>query len=102
MLKSVLKIIKPVIDMLTPSCEIITQKISKSMDAPLTLWEKMQVRVHISACKLCAWYRLQLLAIRRMITQKMNQLDENQVTEGAQLSPEARQRIKDRLNRETP
>jgi len=97
-----LKITKPVIDILTPSCEIITQKISKSMDAPLTFWEKIQIRVHIFACELCARYRRQLLAIHSMIIQKINQLDENRLPDGTQLSPEARQRIKDRLSKEIP
>ncbi len=51
----------------TPSCEVISKKISESMDRDLSCWERLQIRFHTLGCKFCERYRNQLLSIRKML-----------------------------------
>lgn len=51
----------------TPTCEVISKKISESMDHSLSPLERLQIRFHILGCKFCERYRNQLLSIRRML-----------------------------------
>lgn len=96
-MKFIIKFIKPVIDRLTPTCEVITEKISKSLDEPLTLKEKIQIRVHTFTCILCARYREQLLAIRKLITREIEQTEEISLDKNVQLPETTKKRIKDQL-----
>jgi len=98
MSKIIMQIIKPVMDRLTPSCEVITQKVSRSMDEPLSFKERLQVRIHLMMCEFCTRYRQQLLTIRRRIQQHAEEWEEGAVPSEAHLSPEAKQRIKEKLN----
>lgn len=59
----------PVMSRLTPTCEVITQKVSQSMDRPLSLNDRIRVRLHLLGCELCARYEKQLLAMRNMLNQ---------------------------------
>lgn len=90
-------IIKPLTDALTPSCQIISQQISRSMDEPLTRWERFQVKLHLVACKLCTLYRDQLLAIRKMIREQTEEQDANSKLSDFRLSPEKREQLKEKL-----
>lgn len=93
-----MKIVKPVIDRLTPTCEVITEKVSKSLDEPLSLKEKIQIRVHTFTCILCARYREQLLAIRKLIIRETEQAEKVSLDKDVKLPDTARQRIKDKLH----
>ena len=99
-MKFIIKFIKPAIDRLTPTCEVITEKISKSLDEPLSLKEKIQIRVHTFTCILCARYREQLLAIRKLITRELEQTEDISLDKDLQLPENARERIKDQLRDE--
>lgn len=99
-MKLAMKLIKPVIDRLTPTCEVITEKISKSLDEPLTLKEKIQIRLHTLTCILCARYRDQLLAIRKFITKEVEQSEKVSLDKDVQLPDKARNRIKNQLHDE--
>ena len=54
-------------DMIMPSCEIISYKISESMDHDLPMADKVRIRMHVMMCNLCARYRDQLLVLRNII-----------------------------------
>jgi predicted anti-sigma-YlaC factor YlaD len=56
----------------TPSCDVISKKISESMDHKLSALERIQIRIHILGCKFCERYRRQLLSIREMLL-KLNE-----------------------------
>ena len=53
--------------MMTPSCEIITHRISESFDRKLTLRERLSIRIHTLGCVLCNRYRRQLVAIHDIL-----------------------------------
>ena len=81
------------IAMATPSCEVITRKISESFDRKLSLWDRILIRMHIWSCVFCERYRQQLLAIHRLLAG----LSEDELTD-IRLSGEAKKRIKETLN----
>ncbi|MBS1272379.1 MAG: hypothetical protein MAGBODY4_01524 [Candidatus Marinimicrobia bacterium] len=90
-------VIKPVIDTLTPSCEVISQQISRSMDESLTLRERLQVKLHLMACKFCYRYRDQLLAIRQKIREQTEEWDADSAISEFRLSPDKRKQIKAKM-----
>ncbi len=61
------KIVMGAISAITPSCKIITHKISESMDHPISSYEKIQIRLHILGCKFCARYRKQLILVHSLL-----------------------------------
>jgi hypothetical protein len=95
--KLLIKILMPVMERLTPTCEVATQKISQSMDQPLSLSDRIRVRLHLMGCELCARYEEQLLAIRKMIGLHSEEI--SKADSGIKLSETARQRIKKEIRR---
>jgi hypothetical protein len=49
------------------NCRDVAEKISRSMDERLPLYQRLGIRFHISMCRLCARHRRQLLRLRRFI-----------------------------------
>lgn len=96
MLKSIKKILKKMINRLTPSCEIISQKVSESMDHRLPLSDRIAIRLHLMVCQFCNRYRLQLLAIRDALNEK-TKLEEPPGTGNECLSDQAREKMKKAL-----
>ena len=97
MSKIVMQIIKPVMDMLTPTCEVITQKVSRSMDEPLSVKERLQVRLHLMMCEFCTRYRDQLLTIRQKIREQSEVWDDDTDISEFRLSPDKREQIKQKM-----
>ena len=76
-------------------CKEVTRLVSESMDHRLGLWQRMNLWMHLSLCRLCAAFSRDLGFLRRASTQ----FDDNQETESgdAALSDSARERIKKAL-----
>lgn len=89
-------------DRLTPSCEMITQKVSKSMDEPLSFKEQLQVRFHLMMCEFCTRYRDQLLTIRKMIREQTEAWEPDSDVSEFSLSSEKREQIKKKLRENSP
>lgn len=81
----------------TPSCEVIAQKISLSIDQKISLLERIQIRIHILTCKFCERYRDQLLGLQKMIAKYSGDIINDPEITQACLSNEANQRIKQTL-----
>lgn len=82
--------------MMTPSCEIVTRQISESYDRKLSLRERIGIRVHTFGCILCERYRLQLMAIHRLLQKYSENVD--QARPDVVLPEEAKQMIKQKLH----
>ena len=89
--KSMIKVLMPVMSIMTPTCEVVTQKISQSMDHPISLIDRLRTRLHLLGCELCARYEKQLHIMRKMLESQSDKLNEPEI--GTKLSDEARQRI---------
>lgn len=74
------------------TCKDVYPLISESQDHPLTFLSSIRLKMHLAICKLCKIYRKQLEIICR-ITLSMGK-DESKVLEDTNMSPEAKEKIK--------
>ncbi len=78
------------------TCDVITERVSESMDHQISIKAKMQMRLHMMGCKFCRDYEKQLLAIKNILAKcsEMNTvLDDKDIV----LDDTVRERIKDNL-----
>ncbi len=76
------------------SCKKVAQLASEALDRSLTLQEKLSMRLHLLACKLCSRYVRQLKFLKRACANA----DEIQSRSEIRLTEDARRRIRDRLS----
>ena len=80
--------------LLSPSCKQASRLQSESMDRPLTFFENFGLRIHLLLCKWCRRYGKQL----KFLQNAAHQCEEHiEATPAQKLSPEARERIKQKL-----
>ena len=77
------------------NCKEVTELASKAHDAPLTLNQRIQLKLHLFMCKLCTRYVKQLKFLRAAV----QNIDEQ--TPQHHLSTEGRSRIRQALEEET-
>ncbi len=75
------------------TCEETAQLVSEGLDRTLTLRERLVLRLHLFRCDLCTRYARQLKFLQRTCADA----DEEQLTEAAELTDDARARIRNRL-----
>ena len=88
------KALARVVSLLSPSCKQASRLQSEGMDHPLTFLESFGLRIHIFLCKWCRRYGEQLKFLRSAAHQCENHQS------AQKLSPEARERIKQKLQSE--
>lgn len=81
-----------------PACKQMTVLMSESMERPLTLRERVQLRLHLWICIWCVWYLEQLQLLRATLRERAAEDDGATATT---LPPEARERIKRALKSES-
>ncbi len=91
------KFVMKLIAMGTPSCEVITHKISESLDHPLSRKDRLMIRLHTYSCIFCARYRQQLLVLHEAMNRYAVQYPQ---TEDIGLSEETKEQIKEKLKKE--
>jgi len=92
--RSPIKAVSRVLILLSPSCKQASRLQSESMDRPLKFSEGFGLRIHLFLCKWCRRYGAQLKFLRSAA----HQCEEHQPAQN--LSPEARERIKQKLQSE--
>src|ERR1044072_6174670 len=75
-----------------PPCQQIVEQISDSMERRLTVRESINLKLHLWICAWCQWYLEHLHLIRDAARAKVD-------LDGPCLASEARERIKQSLNR---
>ncbi len=83
---------------LTPSCEVITHKISESYDRKLNFRERLGVRIHVMGCILCERYRRQMQALHNILQKYTSEID-SEFDSDVALPQESRERIKAELQK---
>lgn len=78
-----------------PNCQQMVVTISQSMERPLTLTERISMKLHLWICAWCQWYLEHLQLIRDAARAKGEDLPD--LSSGPGLSDEARERIRRRL-----
>lgn len=100
-LKHLMKFMISIMNKLTPTCGIITQKISESLDHNISLRSRLTIRLHLMFCKLCRRYEQQLMTMHTLFEQYLQKEEENILPKGSTLTSEARDRIKQNLRKQT-
>jgi len=88
--KFLAKLVKRMIAMSTPSCEIIGFKISQSIDAEASFFDKLLIRLHTFGCIYCYRYRQQLVHLH----DKLQGLQPDDTLDSANLSTAACEHMK--------
>ena len=81
-----------------PSCEEVTRLVSESLDRPLSLRNRIGLRLHLMICVVCSRYRKHLRFIRDAVRGHPERVDGHEETGTLVLSPEAYERIKRALS----
>lgn len=81
-----------------PPCSDVTQLLSESLDRPLSVLERLKVRVHYLVCVWCERYGRQLHFLRGAMRSNSERMAEQAPPQG-DLPPEARNRINARLRK---
>ena len=80
-----------------PPCKVIAPLMSESLDRPLTLRERILLRLHLGVCIWCVWYLEQLQQMRNALRHQASTTSEDESTAALSLSREARERMKHAL-----
>jgi hypothetical protein len=83
-----------------PTCKEVVGWMSQSMERPLTMRERVLLKLHLWVCAWCVWYLEQLRLMRETLRARAATADGGYP--GTSLSTEARERIKSALSREMP
>jgi hypothetical protein len=83
---------------LSPSCKEASRLQSAALDQKLTLGQRLGLRIHILFCKWCRAYGKQIKFLR--LVAKKQGADDGQHSPPHELSPEARDRIRQKLRSE--
>jgi predicted anti-sigma-YlaC factor YlaD len=75
-----------------PTCEQVSEKLSRSMDQKLSFKERVGIRIHLLGCELCRRYEKQLFALERMLRRYADRHEKDDAPIG--LSPEAKAKIR--------
>ena len=81
-----------------PACRDTVAVISESMERPLTLRERVLLKLHLWVCVWCQWYMEHLLTIRDTLRTQPAEPHEVNFASTPGLSPEARERLKRNLS----
>ena len=85
------------------SCKEIARLVSESHDRPLSVIERLEMRMHLAMCFVCRNFAKQVKLIRELTHALGRSGPSSLVADGAvlgqSLSPEAKDRIKDILSR---
>ena len=85
---------------LTPTCDVVTQKLSQSMDHKLSFRDRIGVKIHLMGCEFCERYRKQLLNLQKMFVKYSVTIDNEDILGGTRLRPEAKEKIKKMIQEE--
>jgi Putative zinc-finger len=83
------------------SCRDTTRLASESLDHQLTLWQRMQVAMHMMMCGPCRRAR-RLMQFLRDAFGRLSKDEIGQLSTEQSLEPEIRERIKEALRKEIP
>ena len=78
-----------------PTCQQTVETISQAMERPLTVSERIKLKLHFWICVWCQWYMEHLHLIRDASRAQASEAPDVMTT--ATLSNEARERIRRRL-----
>jgi hypothetical protein len=84
-----------------PTCKQMAPVMSESLERPLTLRERLTLKLHLWVCVWCVWYLENLRTMRTALRTRgaREESDPDEVGSAVKLSEEARERIRRALAR---
>jgi hypothetical protein len=83
-----------------PTCKQMAPVMSQSLERPLTLRERLSLKLHLWVCVWCVWYLENLRTMREALRARSAREEEaDEVDSAVKLSEEARERIRRALAR---
>lgn len=79
------------------SCKQVSRFVSESLDKKLGFWTRMQLWMHLSMCGLCSRFRKALIRVDREVKQHAQEIEHGTSSDDVRLSPQARERIQQKL-----
>ena len=76
------------------SCKEVSKLVSEALDRKLSLWQRINLWMHLSMCRLCWGYRKDLLHIYDQTRQHAHDTEADVDIPTARLSDESRDRMK--------
>jgi hypothetical protein len=77
-----------------PACKQTVEILSQSMERPLTVRERVLLKLHVWVCMWCQWYVEHLHIMRDTLRVQGNENDDVETPTTTRLSDEARERIR--------
>ena len=84
--------------MITPTCEVISQKVSESLDHDIGFSDKVRIKIHHIGCEFCRRYEQQLEAVQKIMHGLAAKYEVELEEVDLHLSDEAKARIKSSLS----
>jgi hypothetical protein len=87
------------------NCKEVTRLISEGLDRRLSLWQRINLRMHMMWCGACATYKRQLEGLHRLFGlrwQRGGGSSPDPASDGHRLSPARREQIKHLMESESP
>jgi hypothetical protein len=81
-----------------PTCKKTVEVISQSLERPLSLRERVDLKLHLWICVWCLWYLEHLQIMRNTVRAKAAEDPDDDFPSTPFLSSEARERIKSQLS----
>lgn len=83
------------------NCKDATRLISEGLDHRLSMWQRMNLRLHVMMCGACGAYKRQVEGLHRLFSLRRHSSTRTMPTDpAASLSPERRAHIKHLLEAE--
>jgi hypothetical protein len=83
-----------------PPCNAMVPLMSQSLERPLTLRERVTLKLHLWVCIWCVWYLEQVKLLGQTLRARGAQPDEDKISTSLSLSSDAQNRIKKALNQQ--
>lgn len=82
-----------------PTCKQMAPVMSESLERPLTLRERVTLRLHLWVCVWCVWYLEHLRTMRATLHARRTREEVDETNSAVKLPDEARERIRRALTR---
>ena len=82
-----------------PTCKQMAPVMSESLERPLSLRERLTLKLHLWVCVWCVWYLENLRTMREALRARGARAESDEVDSAVKLSEEARERIRRALAR---
>ncbi len=76
------------------SCKEVSKLVSESLDGELSLWQRFNLWMHLSMCRLCWGFRKDLVHLHEQTQQHAHEIEDDVKDSDVRLPVESRDRMK--------